>query len=192
MESSMGTTTQVQSLSLPFCSLPCQFAVPAAAPGVPKESSRTVLPVVVLRILPHSCGAARTAPGLSELSRTQPPPAAAAPGQPKPVGQASAKEPRGGNRARGQSRVGPQLLLPLIGRPDLALPAPTFTQPLPWSLRCLWFCPPSNHLPPTQEAMHPGTPLNPKTSPRLFLPAGRKLRHREEGKQQTPKRRHLV
>lgn len=106
MESSMGTATQVQSLSPPFCNLPCQFAVPAAAPGVPKESSRTVLPVVMLRILPHSCGAALTAPGLSELSGTQPPPAAAAPGQPKPVGQASAKEPRGGTVPGGRAGWG--------------------------------------------------------------------------------------
>lgn len=109
MGASMGQremATGMQFLSLHFCNLPCQSTVPAAAPGMPKKCSHTVLPVVMLRITPHSCCAAAMAPRRSEPSWTQPPPAAAAPGRPKPVRQAPAKEPRGGTDPGGRAGWG--------------------------------------------------------------------------------------
>lgn len=98
-----GTVTRVQFLSPPFCNLPCQPTVPAAASGVPKESSRTVLPVVILRILPHSCGAALTVGALLDTAAT-----GCSCSRTDQTGQTGpSQRTKGRDRSRGQGRVGP-------------------------------------------------------------------------------------
>lgn len=88
-----------------------------------------MLPVVMLRILPHHCSAgpdgAQTVRALPDTATTGSSSSRVASGTAQTGQTGPSQITKGGrDRPKGPGRAGPQLLLPLTGRPDLALPAP--------------------------------------------------------------------